>query len=157
MLTGCGNSPHPTQGGTTPSANTSYSGSVHGGLQPIVGATLQLYTVGTSADGSPSTPLLTSTVTSDSTGGFSITGLFSCTNATQVYIVATGGNPGLSAANPNMALIAAVGPCSSLTSSTYINVNEATTVAAVSALAAYAIHHKPELYSRRRVEGCHSI
>ena len=85
---------------------------MHGGQQPVVGATIQLYTVGTTADGSSATPLLTSTVTSDSTGSFTITGLYSCTNATQVYIVATGGNPGLSTANPNIALMAALGPCS---------------------------------------------
>src|SRR5580704_2878339 len=114
-----------------------YSGSVHGGQQPVVGAAIQLYTVGTTADGSAATPLLTSTVTSDATGSFTITGLYSCTNATQVYIVATGGNPGLSTANPNIALMAALGPCSSLTSSTFISINELTTVAAVAALAPY--------------------
>jgi hypothetical protein len=135
LLTGCGsgtNTPHPT-----PVGASHHSGSVHGGQQPVVGATIQLYTVGTTADGSAATPLLTSTVTSDSTGSFTITGLYSCTNATQVYIVATGGNPGLSTANPNIALMAALGPCSSLTSSTFISINELTTVAAVAALAPY--------------------
>jgi hypothetical protein len=111
--------------------NSRYSGSVHGGQQPVVGATIQLYTVGTTADGSAATPLLTSTVTSDSTGSFTITGLYSCTGATQVYIVATGGNPGLSTTNPNIALMAALGSCSALTPSTFININELTTVADV--------------------------
>ena len=133
-LTGCGYSP---KFSTPATGNSQYSGSVHGGQQPIVGAAIQLYTVGTTADGSAATPLLTSTVTSDATGSFTITGLYSCTSATQVYIVATGGNPGLSAANPNIALMAALGPCSSLTPSTFININELTTVAAVSALAPY--------------------
>jgi trimeric autotransporter adhesin len=135
LLTGCGsapNTPHPT-----PVDNSRYSGSVHGGQQPVVGATIQLYTVGTTADGSAATPLLTSTVTSDSTGSFTITGLYSCTSATQVYIVATGGNPGLSTTNPNIALMAALGSCSALTPSTFININELTTVAAVAALAPY--------------------
>jgi trimeric autotransporter adhesin len=134
-LAGCGvgsSAPHPT-----PVGDTRYSGSVHGGQQPVVGASIQLYTVGTTADGSAATPLLTSTVTSDATGSFTITGLYSCTNATQVYIVATGGNPGLSTTNPNIALMAALGPCSSLTPSTFININELTTVAAVAALAPY--------------------
>jgi hypothetical protein len=134
LLTGCGTSGTPTP---TPVGNSKASGSVHGGQQPVVGATIQLYTVGTTADGSAATPLLTSTVTSDANGAFTITGLYSCTNATQVYIVATGGNPGLSTANPNIALMAALGPCSSLTSSTFININELTTVAAVAALAPY--------------------
>lgn len=134
-LTGCGAGPNTWH--SVPVVTSQYSGSVHGGQQPVVGATIQLYTVGTTADGSAATPLLTSTVTSDSTGNFSITGLYSCTNATQVYIVATGGNPGLSTANPDIALMAALGPCSSLTPSTFININELTTVAAVSALAPF--------------------
>ena len=50
-LIGCGSgspTPHPT-----PVGNPRYSGSVHGGQQPVVGASIQLYTVGTTADGSP--------------------------------------------------------------------------------------------------------
>jgi hypothetical protein len=134
-LAGC--SAGPTVPTHNPIGNSRYSGSVHGGQQAIVGAAIQLYTVGTTADGSAATPLLTSTVTSDATGSFTITGLYSCTNATQVYIVATGGNPGLSTANPDIALMAALGPCSALTSSTFININELTTAAAVFALAPY--------------------
>ena len=134
-LIGCGASP--LSSGSNPINDTRYSGSVHGGQQPVVGATIQLYTVGTTADGSAATPLLTSTVTSDSTGSFTITGLYSCTGATQVYIVATGGNPGLATPNPNIALMAALGPCSSLTSSTFISINELTTAAAISALAPF--------------------
>ena len=136
LLTACGTS-GPGTPTHTPLDSVKASGSVHGGQQPVVGATIQLYTVGTTADGSPATPLLTSTVTSDSTGSFTITGLYSCTNATQVYIVATGGNPGLSTANPNIALMAALGPCSSLSSSTFISINELTSVAAVTALAPF--------------------
>ena len=132
LLAGCGSAKKILHSLDTPS-----SGSVHGGQQPVVGATIQLYTVGTTAVGSAATQLLTSTVTSDANGNFTITGLYSCTNATQVYIVATGGNPGLRTTNPNIALMAALGPCSSLTSSTFININELTTVAAVSALAPY--------------------
>ncbi len=134
-LAGCGAGPPAPR--SIPAGNTQYSGSVHGGQQPVVGASIQLYTVGTTADGSSATPLLTSTVTSGPDGSFTITGLYSCTNATQVYIVATGGNPGLSTANPNIALMAALGPCSSLTPSTFISINELTTVAAVAALAPF--------------------
>ena len=134
-LTGCGIGP--LNSGSNPINNSRYSGSVHGGQQPVIGATIQLYTVGTTADSSAATPLLTSSVTSDATGSFTITGLYSCTSATQVYIVATGGNPGLSTPNPNIALMAALGPCSSLTSSTFISINELTTAAAVAALAPF--------------------
>ena len=61
-LIGCGAGP--LNSGSNPIGNSQYSGSVHGGQQPVVGATIQLYTVGTTADGSAATPLLTSTVTS---------------------------------------------------------------------------------------------
>lgn len=113
------------------------SGNVHGGHQPVSGATIQLYAVGTSADGSASTPLLTQTVTSGSDGSFSITSLYSCNSATLVYLTAIGGDPGIGSINPNLALMTALGPCSSLTPSTFISVNEVTTVAAVSALAPF--------------------
>ncbi len=112
-------------------------GSVHGGQQPVTGATIQLYTVGTSADKSAATPLLTQTVTTDSSGSFTITGLYTCTSATQVYLTATGGNPGGATANPNLALMAALGPCTALTPATFIVIDENTTVAATSALEPY--------------------
>jgi hypothetical protein len=93
-------------------------GNVHGGQQPVANSTIRLYTVGTTGDGSSATPLLTQTVTSDANGNFSITGLYSCTNATYVYFTATGGNPGLPSANPDIALMNAFGPCSSLNTGT---------------------------------------
>ncbi len=151
-LAGCGAGPLTPH--SIPAGNSRYSGSVHGGQQPVVGATIQLYTVGTTADGSSATPLLTSTVTSGPDGSFTITGLYSCTNATQVYIVATGGNPGLSTANPNIALMAALGPCSSLTPSTFISINELTTVAAVAALAPYMTSLSAVGSSPRRSWSC---
>jgi trimeric autotransporter adhesin len=114
--------------------------SVHGGQQPVSGSTLQLYAVGTTGDGSPATPLLTQTVTSDANGNFTITGAYTCPSAsTLVYVTATGGNPGLSSGTNNaaLALMAALGPCGSLGPSTFISMNELTTVAAVWALAPF--------------------
>jgi hypothetical protein len=139
-LAGCagtaGNSLSETAGGATA---VKISGIVHGGQQPVTGSTIQLYTVGTSGLKSASTPILTTTVTTDSTGSFSLAGTFNCTTtpATQVYITATGGNPG---AGPNSALtlVAALGACTSITSNTYIFINEVTTVAAAYALAPFA-------------------
>jgi len=134
ILGGCGTqSSH--QAVSSPLAGI--SGQVHGGQQPVAGATIQLYTVGTGGDGSASTPLLTATVTTDANGNFNLAGLYSCTSATQVYLTATGGNPGVSQSNPNLALLAALGPCSSLASIPFVVVNELTTVAGVSALAPY--------------------
>ena len=113
------------------------SGRVRGGQQPVFGATIQLYAVGTSADGSASTPLLTQAVTTAADGSFDITSLFSCSNATLVYLTAVGGDPGAGSPNPNLDMMVALGPCSSLTPSTFISINEVTTVAAVYALAPF--------------------
>jgi len=78
VLCGCG--------AGTPAANTpapaAVQGQVRGGLVPVTGATIQLYAVGTTGDGSASTPLLTSTVTADSSGNFTITGLYTCPTPT---------------------------------------------------------------------------
>jgi streptogramin lyase len=116
------------------------SGNVHGGQQPVSGATIQLYTVGTTGLQSASTAMVTSTtVTTDVYGGFVITGDYSCSTvpATQVYITATGGNPG-AGTNTALSLAAALGPCSALTPSTFIQMNEITTIAAAYALAPFA-------------------
>src|ERR1700722_3753687 len=115
-------------------------GLVNGGQQPVVGATIQLYAVGTTGDGSAATPLLTAPMTTGAGGAFSLTGLFICpTPTTLVYLLATGGNPGLSVGtnNTSIALIAALGQCQTLGPSTFISLNEVTTVAALSALATY--------------------
>jgi hypothetical protein len=114
-------------------------GEVHGGSQPIAGATVQLWTVGTSGAGSAAT-LLASVMTNQS-GGFSLASagvpLFSCTNTTEVYLTATGGNPGSYTGNSDIALMAVLGPCGGITSGTTIVINELTTVAAVAALGPY--------------------
>jgi hypothetical protein len=135
MLAGC--SFAPSVGSQNSVAPTVATGRVMGGQQPVAGATIQLFTVGTAMDGTGSTSMLTDTVTTDAFGGFTITKLYSCSNATQVYLLATRGNPAQTMANPNIALMAALGPCTSLSQYTAINVNELTTVAAVYALAPY--------------------
>jgi hypothetical protein len=123
-----------------PVASLHLHGTAHGGEEPVSGATIQLYAVGTTGDGSASTPLLTQVVTSDANGEFTLTGDYQCPSAsTLVYLMATGGNPGLPSGmtNPQLALMAALGSCGSLGSTTTINVNELTTVAAVWPLAPF--------------------
>jgi trimeric autotransporter adhesin len=115
-------------------------GSVHGGQQPVSGATIQLYAVGTTGDDSVATPLLSTTTTTDANGSFDITGKYTCpAGASLVYITATGGNPGLAPGTNNTALsmMSTLGRCDSLTASTFIFINEVTTVAAVSALSPF--------------------
>jgi hypothetical protein len=118
------------------------SGVVHGGQQPISGATIQLMQVGTSGDGSASTSIMNSgvTVTSDANGNFSLTGTYTCpTSPTYVYLLATGGNPGLTAGtnNAQSVLLAGLGLCSGLSASTFVSMNEITTVGTVAALAPF--------------------
>jgi hypothetical protein len=134
FLAGCSPNPPAEIVRATPGA----TGAIHGGQQPISGATIQLYAVGTSGDGSPSTPLLTAPVTSDANGNFNVTGLYTCpTASTLVYITGTGGSPAASISNPQIALMAVLGTCGSLSASTFVNINELTTVAAVYSLAPY--------------------
>jgi hypothetical protein len=127
-------------------------GNIHGGQQPIVGAHVYLFASGTTGYGAASTSLLTSGtvggdslgqyVTTDANGSFSITGDYTCTSATQLYVLATQGNPGIpNQNNPNLALMAALGQCpaaGSIASGVpFVFVNEVTTVASVYALAGF--------------------
>jgi hypothetical protein len=127
----------------SPSAipSVTFSGSVYGAQAPIGSASIQLYEVGTGGDGSAPTALLSvPAVTDPLTGTFTISTPYTCpTPATLVYIVSTGGNPGLTPVVNNSAimLMAALGQCGSLSSSTKIHMNEATTVAAAAALAPF--------------------
>src|ERR1700751_6347093 len=92
LLTGCGMG---TIAAPDPVPLT-VNGRVHGGQQPVAGAHIQLYVAGNAGNGSASSPLLNTTVSSGSDGTFSITGDYSCPSATaQVYLVATQGNPGV--------------------------------------------------------------
>jgi hypothetical protein len=134
-----------------PAQGRALQGRVFGGQQPVAFATVQLYAAGSSGYGSASTALITATsagsaypVTTNASGIFNITGDFTCPtpSSTPVYLVVTGGYP-TSQPNPNLALMAALGPCSGLPSIPFVNVNEITTVASVWALSPFmtAIDH----------------
>ena len=121
------------------SPSAGYQGMVHGGQQPVAGASIQLYTVGTTGDGSPATPLLATPATTNQSGEF-LFGKFKCPSSSAlVYVVATGGNPGLgpSVVNKGLALMATIGTCGSINASTNVAINELTTVGAVYSLAAF--------------------
>jgi hypothetical protein len=126
------------QGVRTTPAMPLMQGVVQGGQQPVSGANIALYAVGSSGYGmAANTSILTSTVTSGTDGSFSITGQYMCTpGSLQMYLVATGGDSG-SGTNSSLALMAALGSCSGLSSSTHVVINEVTTVAAVYALAPF--------------------
>ena len=139
FLAGCGHN----STFQTPNSAATLVGSIKGGQQPVAGATIQLYAANTTiGDGYFATTLLPANTTSDQYGNFSITSKYTCPAPDAlVYLVATGGNPGLSSgSNPNLALMAALGSCNALISSantTYLTVNEVTTVASVAALSPY--------------------
>jgi hypothetical protein len=135
-----------------PEPGVKFTGSVHGGQQPIVGAHIYLFAANTTGYGQPSVSLLNPAttglsdsigayVTTDSTGSFTITGDYSCTPNTQVYLYSLGGDPG-AGVNAAASLLAALGNCPSsgsfLASIPFINVNEVTTIAAAYAMAGFA-------------------
>jgi polygalacturonase len=155
LLAGCAGSPH-----TSPAHTLKISGAVHGGQQPVTGSTIQLYAVGTAGDGSPATTLLNGVFTTSDGSGmannfnanagnnfnalpageFTISGDYVCPAGADVYLVSTGGNPGLTAGsnNQSLALMAALGSCSAPSfGSSFIFVDELTTFGSIAALAPY--------------------
>lgn len=141
LLTGCGVGAL-NSAPSEPVAGAAIRGTAFGGQQPVVGASVQLYAANLTGYGNQATPLLPSnSITTDTSGSFNITGQYTCpVPDAPVYLVATGGNPGLSASNPNLAVMAALGSCSALqanASTTFVQMNEVTTVAAAYALAPF--------------------
>jgi hypothetical protein len=143
-VTGCGAGIESdiSKASPTPTTTALIQGVVHGGQQPVSGSTIQLYAVTTLGYDAPATALLTHPVTSTANGSFSITSDYSCTGVDQVYLVATGGNPGLSGNvnNGALALMAALGSCATLqanAATTFINLNEVTTIAGAWSLAQF--------------------
>jgi hypothetical protein len=145
---GCGTSTAPVStggggsgsGGNGSGTGASFSGKVVAGSQPVSGATVQFYAAGSGGYGSAGTALLASAVTTNSAGSFSVPAGYACpSSSSQLYLIARGGNPGLSGSvnNSSLGLMAAVGGCGSVVSSTAVVVNEVTTVASVAALAAF--------------------
>lgn len=152
MLTGCGSGSFVSVGtgtGGTGGSGTGgstgaavLSGKVLAGSIAVAGATVTLYAAGTSGNGAAARSVLTSSTVTASDGTFTLTGTLSCSSGKdQVYVVATGGSPGLpsSATNHALSLVAAIGSCSQLTGATVpsVIVNELTSVAVAYALAPF--------------------
>jgi hypothetical protein len=141
--TGCGLS-HFSDPSSATLAIPQISGNVHGGQQPIYNSNIYLYESNATTLKGASTLLNALTpVTTDANGNFTITGQYVCSSPTTLlYIVAAGGNPGLAAGTTNTSAVemALLGNCSSIflnALTTYININELTTVAAAEAAAAF--------------------
>jgi hypothetical protein len=162
-VTGCNLSTPDSHSTAAPStsAGMAIQGAVHGGQQPIVGAHVYLFAANTTGYGgsgiapsasNASVSLLSAASTgqsdsigayvlTDGNGGFSITGDYTCTQNSQVYLYALGGNPG-AGINSAAGLLAILGNCPStgnfLGSTPFISVNEVSTIAAAFASSGFA-------------------
>jgi len=156
LLTGCALSPTATP---TPANGAAIQGMVHGGQQPIAGASVYLYAAGTGGYGTASTSLLTSSVltnspgssgkdgsgnyyvVTDAGGNFNISSDYACTTGQQVYLYVTGGNSG-GGSNSAIGLLAILGNCpaggSFASTVPFVSINEVTTIAAAYAFAGFA-------------------
>lgn len=173
MLAGCSASfaPSPIAAGVdskTPIGNI--AGAVHGGNFPVTGAQIYLFATGTGGSKTASTSLITQGapgvscnsknakwngtmysalsnacyVTTDANGSFSLGGDYACTAGQQVYMVALGGNPGLSGGTNNSYIVQMVGmgecPAAGNMAAKvpYLDMDEMTTVAFAYAMAPFA-------------------
>ena len=147
VLTGCSLSPTVPQ---TAAPGIAIQGNVHGGQQPVSSAHVYLFAANTTGYGAASVSLLNAATTglsdsvgayvlTDAKGAFSITGDYTCTSGQQVYLYAAGGNTG-AGSNPSASLMADLGNCPGTTfsPSTFIWINEVSTVAAAYAMAGFA-------------------
>ena len=137
--TGTGTTQTGGTGGTPPPPNPNVilSGVVQGGQEPLAGAQITLYAAGTSGYATGATALLSGSITSATDGTFNMIGPVTCpTPETQVYVVSTGGSSG-NVSNNAAVLIAALGDCGALSSTSYVALNEVTSVATVYALSQF--------------------
>ena len=142
----------------SPSAGAAFAinGKVHGGQQPVTGSHVHLMQAASSAYGAASTSLIGTAgtgvyatdsignyVPTDANGNFNITGSYACNAGSQVYLLATQGNPGLAAGTNNTAigLMAGLGVCPAsqnfITTVPIIFVDEVSTVATAFSLAGF--------------------
>jgi streptogramin lyase len=108
---------------------------VTGGVTPVSGSSVALWEAGTTGYGKGATQLGT-TATSAADGSFTIA-LAKCPSASaQIYLTAQKGNAG-GGRNGSLMMMAALGPCGSISLSTPVIINEVTTAGSVYALAQF--------------------
>jgi len=128
ILAGCGVGSTITGPDATPAA---IGGMLHGGPNPVVGATMKLYSTGGTGYGAGAT--LLATTTTGSYGQFTFP-TNTCVAGSEVYVTAAAGSTGTNTTNNQLLMVSALGDCSTVNASTYVYVSEATTVAAAYAL-----------------------
>ena len=151
--TGCSNmTSTASSGGVT--AAIKVGGKIHGGNQPVAGATVNLYFASQATFAAGASLVATTLSASDGSGSFSFTestgtandgtsATFSCPtngNNPYVFVVAKGGTtvntPGASP-NPDAEFIAPMGKCADVSASTSIYMSEVVTVATMAAIHQY--------------------
>ena len=142
VLTGCGSGVL-TSSPSTLAGSLAITGRTMGGQQPVSGSHVFLFAAqstgnGPGAYGTNAVSLLTTSggyVTTDSTGSFSITGDYTCTAGSQVYAVAVGGSPSSGVPNNSaISMMTAIGDCAQLSAASFIQINELSTAAGITAL-----------------------
>lgn len=150
MLTaGCANMANTAPSVGSLAVSATLGGKVHGGNQPVSGATVTLYYAAQSLYAAPILAA-TTTTSSDGTGSFNFVqnatpdqppsgNTFSCPSVGDplVYVVAKGGNTlnngDSSVHNAAAAFMGVFGPCSQIATAGFLNLTEATTVATMAA------------------------
>ena len=149
LTAGCANMSSTAPTGTNPFVSpATLSGKIHGGNQPVTGATVTLWFAGQSTAAT-----LAATTTSDSSGSFSFTkdsvlgnsadngttSTYSCPSNTDplVYVMSKGGNTqnngDSSQNNTAAAFVAIYGDCKEIGASNFVFMSEVTTVATMAA------------------------
>lgn len=146
LLSGCSSAfKSPLTPSSTAMEVNGVNGHVHGGQQPVTGSTIQIYEVSAAGSGygAAATPVqqggVTVTTTTDSSGDWAYPTYTCASSSDELYVLATGGNPGLSAGTNNaaLALVAALGPCSNISNVGFVVINEVSTVATAYSLAGF--------------------
>ncbi len=142
----------PTATNPITAAGVPIEGSVYGGQQPINLAHVYLMQANTTGYSQPSVSLLNAALTGNSDsvgayvttnvrGGFHITGDYTCTPGTQVYLLVLQGDAG-GGNNTAAGEMGVFGQCPAagnfLAAIPFVQINEVTTVAAAYAMAGFA-------------------
>ena len=116
-----------------------FTGKVQAGGAALVGASVNIYSAGTTGNGSAGTALLSSAITTDSNGAFSIAAGYNCPLSSSIlYVVATGGHiASSSSSNSAVKLMTSPGACNTVAANSSYIVNELTTAASAYAFAQF--------------------
>ncbi|MES2391941.1 MAG: hypothetical protein V4555_09890 [Acidobacteriota bacterium] len=157
ILTGCSSRFDPAASGPVTIPGVALSGTSFGGRQPVAGAHVYVMRANHSSYAGPgiapvagnlSNSLLTTGsgsdsvgeyVLTDANGKFSVSSDYACTAGDQIYLLSLGGKPDGTNNNTAIGLMAILGTCGTdFSSSTTVNMNEVSTVAAAYAMAGFA-------------------